>query len=496
MPMLVFLDWNFRADKSNFEKRLLSVTWDRGHVVSEEFYDDRASILDSASLVLVDTTSSDSGIYWCNVFSLPSQHYPVLHFNVTVQGNPTAEMRCPERVNVPQGMNFSCWCFAHSRYFTPKSFWQMDGAPPFLDGRRRDGGVELFLQDVQNHMTGTYICRAQLHSMIVEKKLTLSVLYAPKIRSFNGKLLEDKSMKMTCLADGLPKPTYVIKLSNGLSYTADISGVIVIKDYKVIVNTTYVCIAKNSQGEDQWRLNGILTISKDGTAGNQKSFLQQYVWYIVGGAALIGILLGFLLLRIYQSSDCRKSEEEAEQNDQNSPVYIDPATLPISQGRKMDPLNYIDVHVLPSIPQGGANDNMAVYVDPDTVVSSRERLGETRAGENQNLRETQARKPPEDDDRVYQSPDESLTDDGGEESEENQAEEEVQANSETETTTKKKCPPRVLTKPRANTEPMLGYQDLDSSDEIEENFYHSLRSANSGHAKSHYYVNERVKVKD
>ncbi len=86
MPMLIFLDWNFRAHRSNFVKRLLSVTWDRGYVVSEEFYDDRASILDTASLLLINTSLKDSGTYWCNVFSLPSQHYPVLYFNVTVQG--------------------------------------------------------------------------------------------------------------------------------------------------------------------------------------------------------------------------------------------------------------------------------------------------------------------------------------------------------------------------------------------------------------------------
>ena len=86
MPMLVFLDWNFRAYHSRFVKRLLSVTWDRGYVVSEEFYDERVSIVDSASLLLVDVKLRDSGTYWCNVFSLPSQHYPVLYFNVTVQG--------------------------------------------------------------------------------------------------------------------------------------------------------------------------------------------------------------------------------------------------------------------------------------------------------------------------------------------------------------------------------------------------------------------------
>jgi hypothetical protein len=88
VPMLLFMDWNFRANRSSFVKRLLSLTWDRGSVVSETFYDERASTLDIASLLLVDTSLKDSGTYWCNVFSLPSHQYPVLYFNVTIQGKP------------------------------------------------------------------------------------------------------------------------------------------------------------------------------------------------------------------------------------------------------------------------------------------------------------------------------------------------------------------------------------------------------------------------
>jgi hypothetical protein len=52
----------------------------------------------------------------------------------------------------------------------------MTGAPPFLDGRRRNASVELFLKNVKKRMAGTYICRAQLFSLVDEKILTLSVL--------------------------------------------------------------------------------------------------------------------------------------------------------------------------------------------------------------------------------------------------------------------------------------------------------------------------------
>lgn len=69
-------------------------------------------------------------------------------------------------------------------------------------------------------------------------------------------------MRIICQADGLPRPTYVIKISNGLFFTAGTDGAIVIDDYKSIMNASYICIARNSVGEDKWRLNGILTLSK------------------------------------------------------------------------------------------------------------------------------------------------------------------------------------------------------------------------------------------
>jgi hypothetical protein len=89
-------------------------------------------------------------------------------------------------------------------------------------------------------------------------------LDAPTIYFFRGKFLKDNSMKFTCLAKGLPRPTYIIKFSSGLSFTADIDGVVIINDYKSIVNESYTCIAKNVVGHDKWNLNGILAISKGG----------------------------------------------------------------------------------------------------------------------------------------------------------------------------------------------------------------------------------------
>lgn len=74
--------------------------------------------------------------------------------------------------------------------------------------------------------------------------------------------MKDDSMKMTCHADGVPKPTYTIKISNGMVYKAGIDGMVVVKDYESIVNASYTCIAKNSVGQDKWHLNGILTVSK------------------------------------------------------------------------------------------------------------------------------------------------------------------------------------------------------------------------------------------
>ena len=323
-------------------------------------------------------------------------------------------------------------------------------------------------------------------------------LDAPTIHFFRGKFLKDNSMKLTCLAKGFPPPTYVIKFSSGSYFNADIHGVLIINDCKSVINETFTCIAKNVVGRDQWNLNGMLAISKDETVKNQKSFLQDHVWCIIGVSVVAGILLGIILLKTCQSTVCKNRDAE---NEQDSPVYIDPATLPISEGRKKDPFNYIDVPVLSNTtPQERIDENMPVYVDPDTVVSSRKKLKEARGEDIQESKDV--RETPKDKNQMYQAPYESREDENGESDiEDNQAEEDSQANqvdeeiqvdpADEEITNRESNPP--ITKPRANTEPMLGYQDLDSSDEIEENFYHSLRSTQP---VTEYYVNERVKVKE
>lgn len=65
---------------------------------------------------------------------------------------------------------------------------------------------------------------------------------------------------MTCLAQGFPRPTYLIKFSNGLTYSTGVDGVVVIDVFESNVNTSYTCIARNSVGEDRWHLNSMLTI--------------------------------------------------------------------------------------------------------------------------------------------------------------------------------------------------------------------------------------------
>lgn len=91
-------------------------------------------------------------------------------------GKPRAEIGCSDQVNVTQGQNFSCWCSARDGFLPAKATWQMAGSLPFLNGKRRNGSVELFLEDVNKYMAGAYVCRAQLHSMVDETILTLSVL--------------------------------------------------------------------------------------------------------------------------------------------------------------------------------------------------------------------------------------------------------------------------------------------------------------------------------
>jgi hypothetical protein len=101
--------------------------------------------------------------------------WQVLIMYTKISGKPTAEIGCPEQVNVTQGTNFSCWCNARSGYLRAKTSWQLEGTSALLGGERRNDSVELFLENVNKHMAGTYLCTARLFSMIDEKRLILSV---------------------------------------------------------------------------------------------------------------------------------------------------------------------------------------------------------------------------------------------------------------------------------------------------------------------------------
>ena len=62
-------------------------------------------------------------------------------------------------------------------------------------------------------------------------------------------------MKLVCLAHGLPEPSYVIDIFDGMELTNVFNGVVIIENCSSILNATYTCIAKNNLGQDERQLN-------------------------------------------------------------------------------------------------------------------------------------------------------------------------------------------------------------------------------------------------
>lgn len=171
-------------------------------------------------------------------------------------------------------------------------------------------------------------------------------------------------------------------------------------------------------------------------------------------------------------------------------------------------LNHIDVHALEAAHPGGANKNVAVYVDPDTIISSRQREG--RGEDDQVFVEVQAGDDRADDGRLHQLPGQLLKDAAEKDVEDNRAvgvirleddiqvEDKVQANhvengDETRVNnhlrSKHGFPPPAYPKSPAKTKPIVGCQDLESLNEVEENIYHNFRSGSKGGQTTEQYAN-------
>ena len=85
---------------------------------------------------------------------------------------PYARTTCQQTVTLKENDNFSCLCTAATAHFSPTATWVKDGRPL---GKPSIGEEKLFLRNVAKNASGIYICRAQLHSLIVEKSVEIIV---------------------------------------------------------------------------------------------------------------------------------------------------------------------------------------------------------------------------------------------------------------------------------------------------------------------------------
>ena len=76
----------------------------------------------------------------------------------------------------------------------------------------------------------------------------------PRISFFEKRTFENRLLRLTCLADGFPQPSYTFRTSNGTELAQINNGVVMISNYSSTLNESYTCIAKNKFGEDERRL--------------------------------------------------------------------------------------------------------------------------------------------------------------------------------------------------------------------------------------------------
>ena len=78
---------------------------------------------------------------------------------------PNAVITCKQIISINENENFSCLCRAIRSHFSPTATWVKNGIILGIPSST----AELYLHDINKKSSGTYICRAQLYTLIGEK---------------------------------------------------------------------------------------------------------------------------------------------------------------------------------------------------------------------------------------------------------------------------------------------------------------------------------------
>ena len=91
---------------------------------------------------------------------------------ICIPDEPKAKITCSQITKLIEGENFFCWCNAVGVNMVPTASWVRGG---HLIGNASSPGTRLTLHNVSKDGAGTYVCRAQLHTLTDERTTEIIV---------------------------------------------------------------------------------------------------------------------------------------------------------------------------------------------------------------------------------------------------------------------------------------------------------------------------------
>ena len=91
---------------------------------------------------------------------------------ICLSDEPKAEITCSKNSKLIEGESFSCLCNALGVNMVPTASWVKGG---HILGNASSPGTDLSLHNVSRDTAGTYVCRAQLYSLMDERTTEIIV---------------------------------------------------------------------------------------------------------------------------------------------------------------------------------------------------------------------------------------------------------------------------------------------------------------------------------
>ncbi|XP_075202610.1 intercellular adhesion molecule 5-like isoform X1 [Anomaloglossus baeobatrachus] len=222
---------------------------------------------DNTTITITSMKGTHRGKYRCTASNVHGDHSLEQDLVLAVQPK-ISDIKVEPSMEVFEGDNVTISCVA-SGFPVPVLSWNY----PNVEVEKSPNQRELKIWGLKKKHEGNYACTAQNKHGTITQSRQITIAAKPKVLSIIAKpstaVSEGDNLTLTCVAQGVPRPTYSWQIPTPATNTlfSHDSSVITISAAKKVNGGAYTCIAENKHGQDT--MNKGITVTEKRNSGHR-----------------------------------------------------------------------------------------------------------------------------------------------------------------------------------------------------------------------------------